>query len=150
MADMEYKTVPLPASPRKYKGLKNPIDRTARTMTELLNEEARGGWQFVRAERMELEVRTGMLRSKDEVDVTLLIFARQRGEPAAPAANRRMEPVAAPAPASTPAPPPAPAPAAAPAVSQPDPVPTIAQHSDGDRPAMDDAPPPRDPARPAD
>lgn len=124
MADMEYKCVPLPAAPRKYKGVKNPVDRTARTMTEILNEEARGGWHFVRAEQMEVEARSGLLRSKDEVDVTLLVFGRERpgASQTAPAVqSRRAEPQAAPRQPAAAAPVPAPDPYA-PSADAPAPV----------------------------
>ena len=102
MGDMEYKTVPLPAEPRKFKGLKNPVDRASRTMTEILNEESRGGWSFVRAERIELEMRTGLLRRHDEVDVTLLIFSRETTESGRAGSAQRTEPrsVRSPQPAS--------------------------------------------------
>ena len=96
MGDIEYKTVPLPSEPRKFKGLRSPIDRASRTLTEILNEEAKGGWAFVRAERMELEVRKGMLRRMDDIDVTLLIFSRERVESTRPQPARRVEPQAAP------------------------------------------------------
>jgi hypothetical protein len=103
MSEMEYKTVPLPSEPRKYKGLKDPVDRTSRTMTEILNEEARGGWHFVRIERLEVEVRKGMMRKRDDIDVALAIFGRERAD-GTRTPSRRVEPQTPPLPDPQPVP----------------------------------------------
>lgn len=94
MGEMEYKTVPLPTTPRKFKGVKNPVDRASRTLTEILNEEARGGWSFLRAEQIEVVVPTGMMRRKSNVDTTLLIFQRARTSNTRTSTARRTEPQA--------------------------------------------------------
>lgn len=95
MGEMEYKSVPLPTTPRKFKGVKNPVDRASRTFSEILNEQAQGGWSYLRAEQVEVAVPTGMLRRKSDVAVTLLVFGRPRAEGARISATRRAEPQAA-------------------------------------------------------
>ncbi len=87
---MEYKVVPLPATPRKYKGVKNSVDRMTRTFTDVLNEEARGGWIYVRAEQVETEVKRGMLRGSDDLDLTMLVFSREKSGRARPASAARV------------------------------------------------------------
>lgn len=77
----EYKIVPAPKKGLKAKGLKSAEDRFANTLSELMNREARGGWEFLRAETLPSEERAGF-RSSTTVYRSLLVFRKARQETA--------------------------------------------------------------------
>ena len=110
MSSYEYTVIPAPARGEKTKGAKTGIDRFAATLTEVLNDMARDGWDYVRAETLPAEERSG-LTGRSTVYHNLLVFRRalaaRKSEPAAatraaPAPDLRPEP--APEPESTPEP----------------------------------------------
>lgn len=113
MSSYEYTVIPAPARGEKVKGAKTGIERFAATISDTLNQMAQDGWDYVRAETLPAEERSG-LTSRSTVYHNLLIFRR-------PIAARHSDrPVAEHAAAPTPSPVAAPvsAPAPAPATSQ--------------------------------
>lgn len=88
----EYKVVPAPRRALKVKGLKTPTDRFAHTLSERLNAETTGGWQFVRTETLPCEVRSGLRGVKSSTE-TVMIFQRLVAmEPAAEPVATAYEP----------------------------------------------------------
>ncbi|QPH54988.1 DUF4177 domain-containing protein [Pontivivens ytuae] len=78
MGDMEYKTVPLPTKPRKYKGVKDRVEQYNRTLMDVLNEEARGGWTYLRPETLPATLKKGMFGGTETQTMTFLLFGRER------------------------------------------------------------------------
>ncbi|MBY0136222.1 DUF4177 domain-containing protein [Paracoccus yeei] len=105
MSSYEYIAIPAPARGEKTRGAKTGIDRFAATLTDTLNRMAGDGWDYVRAETLPAEERSG-LTSRTTVYHNLLIFRRSLA-----AAQPMPNPVrAAPEPAPVPVPEPAPTP----------------------------------------
>lgn len=128
MSSYEYAVIPAPSRAEKTKGAKTGIDRFAATLTGAINEMARDGWEYIRAETLPAEERSG-LTSRSTVYHNLLVFRRplatsrpqvetHSAKPAAPPAE------AAPEPRPEPKPQPEPQPQAQPqAQAQPAPAP---------------------------
>ncbi len=99
----EYTVIPAPARGEKAKGARSGIERFAATLTDLMNDMARDGWDYVRAETLPAEERSG-LTSRTTVYHNLLIFRRalnqpevlqavvQQPQPATPACEPEPEP----------------------------------------------------------
>ena len=71
----EYKVVPAPNRGKKAKGLKTTEARFAKMMTDLLNEQAVGGWEFQHSESLPCEERSG-LTGKSVTTQIMLVFRR--------------------------------------------------------------------------
>lgn len=123
MSSYEYTVIPAPARAEKSKGARSGIERFAATLTDTLNEMAREGWDYVRAEVLPAEERSG-LTSRNTVYHNVLVF--RRALDAAPTRALPVEAVthAAPQPAAEPIRQPEP-PTAQPVLSQP--APTLSQ-----------------------
>ena len=52
MAQYEYKVVPAPARPERFKGKGRSDDAYALTIAKLMNDHGRDGWQYVRTDRL--------------------------------------------------------------------------------------------------
>lgn len=104
MQRYEYKVIPAPGRGEKVRGLKTTGERFAHAMTQLMNDMARDGWEYLRADTLPCEERSG-LTSRTTTYQNLLTFRRI---PAAVAAVEMPRALAAPAVAPVPA---APAPA---------------------------------------
>lgn len=78
MSSFEYTVIPAPARGEKAKGAKTGIERFAATLSDTLNDMARDGWEYVRAETLPAEERTG-LTSRSTVYHNLLVFRRALG-----------------------------------------------------------------------
>ncbi len=76
MAFYEYKVVPAPAKGQKAKKLRQPIDRYALALSTVMNEMAGEGWEYVRAESLPSEERTGLTK-RSVVTHNLLVFRRE-------------------------------------------------------------------------
>lgn len=100
MSSYEYTVIPAPARGEKTKGAKTGIDRFAATLSEVLNQMARDGWDYVRAETLPAEERSG-LTSRSTVYHNLLVFRRAlapaKAEPA-PMTTAAPQPIQAPTP----------------------------------------------------
>ncbi|MTH36245.1 DUF4177 domain-containing protein [Paracoccus limosus] len=116
MSSYEYNVIPAPARAEKAKGARTGIDRFAATLSDVLNDMARDGWEYVRAETLPAEERSG-LTSRSTVYHNVLIFRRAlasdvgaapriESRPAEPPAAPRIETDLA-APSAEPAAPPA-------------------------------------------
>ncbi len=77
MTIYEYKVVPAPAKGARARGLKGPGARLAHGFETLLNEMARDGWEFQRAETLPSEERQGLIHSSTGFR-TFLVFRRPR------------------------------------------------------------------------
>ena len=75
MRQFEYKAVPAPNTGTKAKGVKTREDRFALSMTDKLNDMARDGWEYVRAEMLPLEERKGLTGTQTTYQ-NVLIFRR--------------------------------------------------------------------------
>lgn len=93
MQRYEYKVIPAPNRGEKVRGLKTTGDRFAHAMTELMNDMAREGWEYLRADTLPCEERSG-LTSRTTTYQNLLTFRRV---PAAVAAVEMPKALAAPA-----------------------------------------------------
>ncbi|QMU58099.1 MAG: DUF4177 domain-containing protein [Boseongicola sp.] len=76
MSSFEYQAVPAPVQAIKIKGVKSVDDRFARTISDVLNEMAADGWEFLRAETLPCEERKG-LKGTQKSFQNLLIFKRE-------------------------------------------------------------------------
>lgn len=75
MQSHEYTVVPAPSRGEKAPGLKTTADRFAHTLAELLNRMAVDGWDYVRAETLPAEERSG-IAGRNTVWQNVLIFRR--------------------------------------------------------------------------
>lgn len=109
----EYKVIPAPRRGTKSREAKTNEDRFALTLSNLMNELGRDGWDYVRSETLPTEERAGFTKTR-VVEQTVLIFRRTLGAVAGtePLALRPVPaPAEAPAPRLGPAVEPAPGPA---------------------------------------
>lgn len=111
MSQFEYSVIPAPSRGEKAKDAKTPTDRYSVALAAELNRMARDGWEYVRADVLPSEERSG-LTGRSTVYHNLLVF-------------RRM--VATPAPASLPRQPQPEYPAAASPARAPEPMPDLPQ-----------------------
>lgn len=105
MPRYEYKVVPAPAKGQKAKGVKAPEARFALAVEELLNRMGAEGWEYLRAELLPSDERSGLTGST--VNWRNVLVFRRLKEGAAEAFQPRL--VEAPDP-TVPAPPPVGAP----------------------------------------
>ena len=75
MQHYEYKVIPAPDRGEKARGAKTPGDRYAQALTSVLNRMAREGWDYVRAEMLPSEERSGLTR-RVTVYHNILVFRR--------------------------------------------------------------------------
>ena len=112
MQRYEYKVVPAPRRGTKSREAKTTEDRFALTLSTLMNDLGRDGWEYQRAETLPCEERAGFTKTRT-VEQTMLVFRRTLPASAALAATLHESAVPAPTPRLGPAvePPPGPAPA---------------------------------------
>lgn len=111
MSLYEYRVIPAPTRGEKAKEAKTPADRYSVALTSELNRMARDGWDYVRADVLPSEERSG-LTGRSTVYHNLLVFRRAIGTPAATAQARQPQPEY---------------PAAASPVREPEPLPVLPQ-----------------------
>lgn len=102
MPAYEYTVIPAPSRGEKTKGAKSGIERFAATLSDTLNDMARDGWEYVRAETLPAEERSG-LTSRTTVYHNLLIFRRTTAPARAWQPEEPAQVTPAPAPEPTPA-----------------------------------------------
>jgi hypothetical protein len=78
MSYYDYKVVPAPQRVKKVRGVTGAADLFALTLTDAINEVARQGWEYVRAETMVAEAPRGFLRKAAASEQTMLVFRRPR------------------------------------------------------------------------
>lgn len=95
MQRFEFKVVPAPRRGEKARGIKTTEERFAYTLTQVLNEMGRDGWDYVRADVLPCDERVGLTGSKTSFQ-NMLVFRRLVDADAAEPAFRIMgaEPVA--------------------------------------------------------
>lgn len=93
MQRYEYRVVPAPLRAERVKGLRTTAERFAHALAALMNSLGREGWEYVRADALPCEERTGLV-SRATSTQHVLVFRRPLPEAAA---------AAAPAPAAAPA-----------------------------------------------
>ncbi|MSU90544.1 hypothetical protein GE300_13110 [Rhodobacteraceae bacterium 2CG4] len=76
MQHFEYKVVAAPRRAKRAKGAKTPAERFAFMLSEVMNAEARDGWEYLRADTLPAEEKKGMLSNPTEVYQTVLVFRR--------------------------------------------------------------------------
>ena len=91
MSHFEYSVVPAPSRGEKAKDAKTPGDRYAVALTAELNRMARDGWEYVRADVLPSEERSG-LTGRSTVYHNLLVFRRAVSAPAAGTMARQPQP----------------------------------------------------------
>ncbi len=82
MSQFEYRVIPAPSRGEKAKDAKTPADRYSAALTAELNRMARDGWEYVRADVLPSEERSG-LTGRSTVYHNLLVFRRPAVVPAA-------------------------------------------------------------------
>ncbi len=82
MPHYEYRVLPAPEKGKKAKGLKGPKARYAHAVEELMNEMGAEGWEYLRADTLPSEERSGLTSTVTEWR-TLLVFRRIRLDQAA-------------------------------------------------------------------
>lgn len=85
MQHFEYRVVPAPRRGEKARGLKSTEDRFAHALTQLMNDLAREGWEYLRADTLPCEERSG-LTGKSTTFQNLLVFRRMKIAPVTAAA----------------------------------------------------------------
>ncbi|MBU2963000.1 DUF4177 domain-containing protein [Citreicella sp. C3M06] len=81
MTSYEYKVVPAPQKGEKARGVKSAEGRFAHAIERAMNDMAAQGWEYLRAETLPSEERSG-LTSTANVWRNLLVFRRARAAPA--------------------------------------------------------------------
>lgn len=80
----EYTVIPAPARGEKTRAAKTPADRYAHALAAALNDMAAQGWEYVRAETLPSEERSG-LTGRATVWINVLVFRRATAAEVAPA-----------------------------------------------------------------
>jgi hypothetical protein len=78
MSHYDYKVVPAPKRAKKVKGVRAAEELFALTLTDAINEVARQGWEYVRAEHLPAEASRGWFRPALSEEQTVLVFRRHR------------------------------------------------------------------------
>lgn len=85
MQQYEYKVVPAPRRGQKAKGAKGTDERFALTLQTVMNDLAAKGWEYLRAETLPSEERSG-LTGRTTVEQSVLVFRRALAEGTRPEA----------------------------------------------------------------
>lgn len=75
MQRYEYKVVPAPLRGEKARGVKTTADRFAHALTHVMNDMARDGWEYLRADTLPCEERSGFT-SRTTTFQHILVFRR--------------------------------------------------------------------------
>lgn len=86
MPRYEFKVVPAPEQGKKAKGLKGSKDRFAHALESLMNDLGALGWDYVRADTLPCQERTG-LTGKTTTYQNMLVFRRELAEADLPEAR---------------------------------------------------------------
>ncbi|MEX0969160.1 MAG: hypothetical protein WD046_01800 [Paracoccaceae bacterium] len=91
MSDFEYKVIVAPSVAKKVKGAKTLAERFAHGLSEVINAEAREGWDYVAQERFQVEGKSGLLGKSRTAEETFLIFRRAKDAKSAVPLDQRLE-----------------------------------------------------------
>lgn len=86
MQRYEYKVLPAPRRGTKARDAKTTEDRFALTLTTLMNDLGRDGWEYQRAENLPCEERSGFTKTKTTEQI-MLVFRRTVPAGAVPVAG---------------------------------------------------------------
>ncbi len=75
MQRYEYKVIPAPRRGTKSREAKSTEDRFALTLTTLMNDQGREGWEYQRAETLPCDERSGFTKIKTTEQI-MLVFRR--------------------------------------------------------------------------
>lgn len=75
MTQYEYRVVPAPNRAEKYRGARTTAERFAMTVATAMNDLGREGWEYLRADTLPCEERTGLTGRSTNYHV-LLVFRR--------------------------------------------------------------------------
>lgn len=75
MQRFEYKVIPAPRRAEKQRGLKATEDRFAYVLTEVMNTLGRDGWEYVRADTLPCDEKSGFT-GKSTTFQNMLVFRR--------------------------------------------------------------------------
>lgn len=75
MQKFEFKVVPAPRKGKAAKGIRGKVGRYANAMASIMNELGQEGWDYVRADTLEFEERTGLF-GRTTHEQTMLVFRR--------------------------------------------------------------------------
>jgi len=75
MPRYEYKVIPAPRRGEKARGVKTTEERFALALTALMNELGAEGWDYVRADTLPVDERSGLTGTKTSFQ-NLLVFRR--------------------------------------------------------------------------
>ena len=75
MQQFEYRVVPAPRKAEKARGLKTTPERFAHALSQTMNDMAREGWEYLRADTLPCEERAG-LTGKTTTYQNMLVFRR--------------------------------------------------------------------------
>lgn len=76
MLRYEYKVVPAPRRGEKSRAARTTPDRFALALTSLMNELGRDGWEYLRADTLPCDERSGLTGTKTSFQ-SLLVFRRE-------------------------------------------------------------------------
>lgn len=79
MTKFEYKVLPAPSTATKVKGIKSTEGRFAHALMEVMNDLGEDGWEYLRADTLPCEERSG-LTGKTTKFQNMLIFRRPLSE----------------------------------------------------------------------
>lgn len=85
MLRYEFKVLPAPRRGEKARGVKSTEERFALALTTLMNQMGAEGWDYVRADTLPVDERTGLTGTKTSFQ-NMLVFRRALEEAAPPAA----------------------------------------------------------------
>ncbi len=76
MQRYEYKVIPAPRRGEKSRGVKTIEDRFALTLTLVMNDLGRDGWDYVRADTLPVDERAGFTGGTKTTFQNMLVFRR--------------------------------------------------------------------------
>ncbi|WP_062762794.1 DUF4177 domain-containing protein [Falsirhodobacter sp. alg1] len=79
MTRYEYKVIPAPTKGEKARGVRSASERFALALSGVMNTMGRDGWEYVRAESLPAEERSGWTRRATVVQ-HILVFRRSMGD----------------------------------------------------------------------
>lgn len=91
MQAYEYKVVPAPRRGEKSREAKTTGDRFALALTGFMNTLGRDGWEYLRADTLPCDERSGLTGTKTTQHI-LLVFRRPLGEGSTPEATAAATP----------------------------------------------------------
>lgn len=73
--EFEYKVIPAPVKGKKADGMRKAEEKFAYAIQEVMNEQAKDGWEFIRSETLPNTERTGITK-RTTTERSLLVFRR--------------------------------------------------------------------------